>query len=209
MTTPIEPPPDDTPLDPNPPYPYPGPPASGYYVPPFGAPAPAPPPPGYPGAYRAPWDTGRPGGIAAASVLAYVNAGLLILAGLLLLAGSSAVDSWNDAFGSHDNHIATELAVDGIVNLVSAGLQIAGGVMIAGRSMTGRILLTVGGGLCVAAGVYWVIRVHDVGVTIWTIVFVALPIIGISLAWTVPATEWLRGNDPRRRSYPVGYPGHS
>jgi hypothetical protein len=33
---------------------------------------------------------------------------------------------------------------------------------------------------------------------VWTIVFVALPIIAISLAWTAPATEWLRGADPRR-----------
>jgi hypothetical protein len=199
MTVPIEPPPDDNPIDPNPSYPYPGPqsaypgypgpPWAGRYLPPG---APAPPPPGYPGSYPPPWDTGRPGGISAASVLAYINAGLLILAGLLLLAGSSAVDSWNDAFGSHDNHIAAELAVDGLVNLLSAGLQIAGGVMIADRSARGRILLTVGGGLCVAAGVYWLIRVHAASVAIWTIVFIALPVIGMSLAWTAPCTQWLR-----------------
>jgi hypothetical protein len=46
--------------------------------------------------------------------------------------------------------------------------------------------------LCVAAGVYWVLRVHDTGVAIWTILFVALPVIALSLVWTPAATEWLR-----------------
>ena len=193
MTSPYEPPPDDSPIDPNPTYP--GPPSSGRYFP--QPQAPAPPPPGYPGSYPPPWDTGRPGGISAASVLGYIDAGLLILAGLLLLIGASAVDSWNNAFGSNDNSITAELAIDGLLNLLSAGLQIAGGVMLTGRSERGRTLLTVGGGLCIAAGVYWLIRVHDVGVAIWTIVFIALPIIALSLAWTAPATEWLRGENPR------------
>jgi len=193
MTSPYEPPPDDSPIDPNPTYP--GPPSSGRYFP--QPQAPAPPPPGYPGSYPPPWDTGRPGGISAASVLGYIDAGLLILAGLLLLIGASAVDSWNNAFGSNDNSITAELAIDGLLNLLSAGLQIAGGVMIADRSERGRTLFTVGGGLCIAAGVYWLIRVHDVGVAIWTIVFIALPIIALSLAWTAPATEWLRGENPR------------
>lgn len=195
MSTPLEPPPDDLPIDPNPQYsappPYPGPPAAGPY---FHYPgAPAPPPSGYPGSYPAPWDSGRPNGIAAAAVLAYVDAGLLILTGLLLFAGASAVDSWNNAFGAHDSAITTELAIDGLINLLSAGLQISGAVMISARSERGRTLLTVGGGLCIAAGVYWVLRVHDVGVTIWTILFVALPIVALSLVWTQSATDWLRG----------------
>jgi hypothetical protein len=194
MGTPLEPPPDDSPIDPNPQYsappPYSGPPLSGQSFPYPGAPAP---PPGYPGSYPAPWDTGRPNGIAAASVLAYIDAGLLILTGLLLFVGASAVDSWNNAFGTHDSGITTELAIDGLINLLSAGLQIAGAVMITARSERGRTLLTVGGGLCIAAGVYWVLRVHDLGVTIWTILFVALPVIALSLVWTDSASEWLRG----------------
>jgi hypothetical protein len=192
MTGPFEPSPDDSPIDPNPSYEYP---PDDRRVPPPGAPAP--PPTGYPGSYPAPWDSGRPNAIPAAAVLAYIDAGLLILAGLLLLAGASAVDSWNTAFGSHDNAITTELAVDGVLNLLAAGLQIAGGVMISSRSETGRTLLSAGGGLCIAAGLYWVLRAQAVGVLVWTIVFVALPIIAISLAWTAPATQWLRGEDPR------------
>lgn len=191
MTTPFEPPFDDSPIDPNPQYPSP-PPWAGY-PPPMGAPTP---PPGYPGSSRAPWYDDRPAGIPAAGVLAYVDAGLLILAGLLLLLGASAVDSWNNAFGTHDNSITAELATDGLINMLSAGLQIAGGIMIAGRSQRGRLLLTVGGGLCIAAGLYWMLRVHDVGVVIWAIVFVTLPVVALSLVWSMTATDWLRGKSP-------------
>jgi hypothetical protein len=192
MSAPIEPWPDDSPIDPNPPYEHP--PDDRRFPPPGTS---APPPPRYAGSYPAPWDSGRPSTIPAAAVLAYIDAGLLILAGLLLLAGASAVDSWNNAFGTH-NAITTELLVDGLINLLAAGLLIAGGVMISARSETGRTLLSAGGGLCIAAGLYWVARTHDLGVFFWTIVFVALPIIAISLAWTAPATVWLRGADPRR-----------
>lgn len=216
MSDPPEPRPDDEPIDPNPsysepysaPYSPPYPPYPGAYSQPaypgqyFSA-APAPPPPGYPGAYPAPWDDGRPAGISAASVLAYVDAGFLILAGLLLLMGASAVDTWSNAFGSNDHSITAELATDGLINLIAAGLQIAGGVLIAGRAERGRGLLTAGGVLCVVAGLYWIIRVHDVAVTIWAIVFVVLPIVAVALIWTEPATDWLRGKDPRHR-----YPGH-
>lgn len=189
MTTPFEPPFDDSPIDPNPQYPSP-PPWAGYAFPPS---PPVAQPPDYPGAS---WYDDRPAGIPAAGVLAYVDAGLLILAGLLLLVGASAVDSWNNAFGSHDNSITAELAIDGLINMVAAGLQIAGGIMIAARSERGRLLLTVGGGLCIAAGLYWVLRVHDVGVVIWAIVFVTLPVVALSLIWSVTATDWLRGKTP-------------
>lgn len=187
MTTPFEPPFDDSPIDPNPQYQSPPPCAGGTFPP---GPAPA---PGYPEPSGTSWYDDRPASIPAAGVLAYVDAGLLILAGLLLLVGASAVDSWNNAFGSHDNSITAELAADGLINMVAAGLQIAGAIMIAARSERGRLLLTVGGGLCIAAGVYWVLRVYDVGVVIWAIVFVTLPIVALALAWSAPATDWLRG----------------
>ena len=191
MTSPYEPPPDDGPIDPNPGYT--GPPSSGQY-PSQSAPLP---PQGYPLAYPPPWDSGRPGGLMAASVLAYIDAGLLILAGLLLLIGASAIDSFNNAFGSSDQGASAELAMDGLINLVSAGLQIAGGVMMSARSVRGRVLFTFGGAVCLAAGVYWLLRVHTAGVAIWTAVFIALPIIGLGMSWTAPATVWLRGGDPR------------
>ena len=190
MTYPFDPPPDDGPIDPNPNYG--GPPPSSQYH------APAPPPAGYQGSYPPPWDSGRPSGLMAASVLAYINAGLLILAGLLLLIGASAIDSWNEAFGSSDHGYTAELAFDGLINFIAAGLQIAGGVMMSGRNERGRTVLTLGGAICVLAGLYWVLRVHDSGVVVWAGIFVAMPVIGMSMAWTERSTIWLRGADPRQ-----------
>lgn len=190
MTYFFDPPPDDGPVDPNPQYVGP-PPAAGYPPPPGPA-------PGQPAAYPPPWDSGRPGGVFAASVLAYIDAGLLILAGLLLFVGASAVDSWSNAFGSSDNGITAELTVDGFINLIAAGLQITGGVLLAARSERGRTLLTIGGSICVLAGVYWVLRIHNVAAVVWSAVFISMPIIAMSMAWAVQATTWLRGSDPRQ-----------
>jgi hypothetical protein len=192
MTSPYEPLPDDYPIDPNPSYPVP---PFGDEYPPQSAPLP---PQGYPAAYPPPWDSGRPGGLMGSSVLGYIDAGLLILAGLLLLIGASAVDSWNNAFGSSDQGVTAELAVDGLINLVSAGLQVAGGVMMSSRIARGRNVFSLGAGICIAAGIYWALRVHDGGIAVLTAVFIALPIIGLLMAWTPQATVWLQGGDPRQ-----------
>ena len=104
-------------------YPMPGyPMGSGY---PMGYPAP------YPGYATDPRDV-RPGVAMAAAVLAYVNAGLLILAGGLLLLGASIVSDVEDASNSHTNY-GVEIALDGTANLIAGALLIAGGVMITGR----------------------------------------------------------------------------
>ena len=193
MTNPYDPPPDDGPIDPNPGYPEP--PWSSQYVP--QPTAPMPPPHGYPGSYPPPWDSGRPGSVLAASVLAYIDAGLLILAGLLLLVGASALNGWNNAFGGSDQGVTAELTADGMINLLSASLQIAGAVMMAGRNVRGRLLFSVGAGMCVGAGCYWLVRVGGGGAIIWAGVFVALPIIGLVMSWTAQSTAWLRGESPR------------
>jgi hypothetical protein len=192
---PLEPLPEDGPVDPNPSYPDLPP---GQFGPPF---APAPPPLGHPGRYPPPWDSGRPSGLITASVLGYIDAGLLILAGLLLLVGASEVDSWSSAFGTNDTGVTAELAADGILNLISAGLLIGGGVMMAARTERGRILFTVGAALCIVLGMYWLVRLHS-AVVVWTAVFVGLPVVGLSLAWTMPSTAWLRGQDPRKLGPP-------
>jgi hypothetical protein len=193
MTNPYDPPMDDGPIDPNPSYQ--GPPWSGQYL--SQPAAPMPPPYGYPGSYPPPWDSGRPGGVVAASVLAYIDAGLLIFAGLLLLVGASALNGWNDAFGGTEQGYTAELTADGMINLISAGLQIAGAVMMAGRNVRGRALFSVGAGVCIGAGCYWVLRVHDGTALVWTAIFVGMPVIALLMSWTAQSTEWLRGENPQ------------
>jgi hypothetical protein len=167
----------------------------GYPPAPYGYP---PPPYGYP-----PPGNGRPGVTIAAAVLGYVAAGLLILAGLLLFLGASVVHDFDSASGaSHDSYVA-EFVLLGFANLLAAGLLIAGSVSMTGRHPTGRTLFSVGAGIVLASAVYWLARWaprtdSDGALIFYDLLFVALVIVGMSLAWTSAVTAWLRGT-PRPR----------
>ncbi|WP_375504093.1 hypothetical protein [uncultured Jatrophihabitans sp.] len=186
------------PFDPN----VAGAPPPGYgYPAPYGYPSPGyapygyPPAPGYPsyGYPSAPRDL-RPGLATASAVLAFVTAGLLVLAGLLLFLGGAIAGDVEDSFDS-GTHIGLELALDGVVNLVAGGLLIAGGVMLVGRNRNGRVLLSIGGGIVVAAAVYWILRFDDISSDSWAfdaVMFLVLTVLALSFAWCTPVTRWLR-----------------
>jgi hypothetical protein len=147
--------------------------------------------PGY--GYPTPPGASRPGTVVAAAVLAYVVAGLLILAGLFLFYGATVISSLSDSVGSNGSGVAAEAVLDGIVNFVAAGLLIAGAVLTTIRRGNGRPLLTTGAVVCLAAGVYWVIRAHDVAVLPWLVLFVAPTIIAVALLWQRRVSAWLGG----------------
>ncbi len=166
---------------------YPGyPPAYGYppnpYVTPYG------PPP----------QTGpkRPGLVIAGSVLAYVNAGMIILAGALLLFGAAIVNDFEDAFDSNTNY-GVEFAIDGVVNLIMGGLLIAGAVGFTSGKPIGRTLLTVGNGLVIAASVYWLLRFSGDrynagdGYIVWSVIFAILAILSLAFSFTGAVNRWL------------------
>lgn len=147
-------------------------------------------PAGYPGADPNP----RPGTVIAAAVLAYINAGLLILAGSLLLLGASIVADVESATDSSTTYGA-EFALDGILNLVAGGLLIAGGVVLTGRKPAGRILLSAGGLLVVAEAIYWLIRFAGLslgGFIVYAVLFAALAIASAALCWPAAVSAWLR-----------------
>lgn len=150
-------------------------------------------PPGYAPGYPA--GNGRPGTIIAAAVLGYVTAGLLILSGSLLVFGASIVSDVERAAGSFTDY-GTELALDGLLNMVAAGLLIAGAVMMTGRKANGRTLLSVGGAIVLAETLYWLIRFSGLsadGFIFYAVLFAALSVIALSLAWTPGGSAWLRG----------------
>lgn len=172
---------------------YPGYPAVGY--PGYGAY-----PTGYPAAYPGyaidPRDV-RPGATMGAAVLAYVTAGLLVLAGGLLLLGASIVADIESASNSHTTY-GVEFALDGTADLVASGLLIAGGVLLTGRKANGRVIMTVGNGIVAALSLYWLIRFGGValaGFLFYTILFAALAVVSLVLSWLTPVTAWLT---PRR-----------
>jgi len=168
------------------------PPAYGQPPPPYGQPPPAYATPQYNAyGYPAPPRT-RPGQVLAAGVLAYVLAGILILSGLLLLFGASSVHSLGNSFNSDTSSATAELAFDGFVDLVAAGLLIAGGVSLSGAHRRGRTLLLAGTGMTLADCVYWLARTSaDGGVFIFIIVYGGLAALAMVFALSGQATQWL------------------
>jgi hypothetical protein len=179
---------------------YPGyPPYAGQPVPP-GYPA-YPPPPGYPPygypyGYPPPYvapGSKRPGTTTAAAVLAFVTAGLLILAALALLAGASTINSLStdQPFFEHGN-VTGELYVDALINLFTGGLLLFGGLQLAGRKHTGLQLMCVGAGITVACSIYWLVRPSDVAPAIfWSLMFGALAVTMACLALAPAGRTWL------------------
>lgn len=153
--------------------------------------------PGYPQPYPAGYPTGRygpqrPGQATSAAVLGYVAGGLLIAAGLLLFVGASLVTSF-DAINSGGHTLLTaELVVDGVLDLVAGGLLIAGAAVFTSGANNGRIMLSVGAGIVIALSIYWVARTSGAAV-VWALIFAALVIVSLSLAWTRVTTQWLTG----------------
>jgi hypothetical protein len=148
-------------------------------------------PPPNPYGYDAP-GSGRPGTLTAASVLSYVQAGLLLIAMLMLFYGASIVNNFDEA-----STVTAELLIDGVVNAVLAGLFIWGGVAMSLRRATGRVLVTAAGALCVVDGIYWMTRFPSGVVAFYMILFIALPATAAGLAWSTIASSWLTAEPGR------------
>lgn len=154
--------------------------------------------PAYPGYGFDPRTAGRPGTLMASAVLAYVTAGLLILAGALLLFGASVVSNLDEVSHSAGGYGA-ELAFDGVLNFLAAGLLIGGGVMVTGRKAAGRTLLSVGSVIVLGETVYWMVRfdfLHANGAVIYAVLFGALAVLILAFAWTAGARTWLMAGRP-------------
>jgi hypothetical protein len=184
--------------------PYAGQPPPPYTAAPYGVPGqyPNPYPPPYPAGYPpapygypagAPYHPyARPGQVLAASVLGYVLAGLLIVTGFMLLFGASLSSDLGDAFDSDTSGVTTELAFDGLVNLIIGGLLIAGGVLFTGANPRGRRLLAIGAIATLVDCIYWLARADGDGdAAIIVILFGAPAAISLVLAFSTVVRNWL------------------
>jgi hypothetical protein len=176
---------------------YSGPPPTGMYQYP---PWPYPPyPPAYPpyAPYPAPAaraGDGRPGAVTAAAVVGWVLAGLLLLAAGLLFFGAAFLRDFDAVNGTSTGSYVAEFTIDALVDVVTAGLLIAGGIGLTNRSAPGRVLLTVGASVVVAVAVYWLARWGDrSGGTIvgYAVIFGSAAAVAGGLTWTGAAGEWL------------------
>lgn len=156
-------------------------------------PSPPPAPYGYPG-YRygyPPPAPPRPSAVTASAVLGFVAAGLLVLAGIMLFSGASALSSLHNVANSA--RYTAELALDGFLNLLAAGLLIGGGTVMFSRRMHGRALYSVGAAIVVVESIYWIARWGGTvrACVMYALVFGLLVVIGSWLAWTRGARGWL------------------
>lgn len=159
------------------PAPYPGTPYPAYGYPPYGA------------GYAPNRGSLRPGVVTAASVVGYVLAGFLILCAIFLFTGAKVIDDLRSS-GFDTTDMSDEFVLDGLLNLVSAGLLIAGGVQYSLRRPLGRAMVLIGGGIAFALSVYWVSRLPSV-LTFYGFFFGALAVAVLILAVLPAGRRWL------------------
>ena len=176
---------EDEPLDPNafaPQYPQysAGPP---YPPQPYAAPTYQPP---YQGPYQPPYGFPpsmtnlRPSTVTSASVLAYVESALLLFVTLFLAA-------FADDPGTDYSWIGLAAAA----NVVSAGLLIAGAVLITDRTAAGRILYCAGSAIVGVSAVWWATRWTDGAAQVFAAgMFTILLIIGLAVLWAPESNRW-------------------
>ncbi len=164
------------------------------YVPPGWVPGP------YPGYPPAPYGAGypprgpvKPGVVTGAAVLAFVQAGLLVIGGIVTLAGGTALQSVDV---SVQRGLSGVLTVMGFLTLVAAGLLIAGGVTVHNRKPW---LLVAGCALSLVLSVWWAVQFDILTFTVtWPLILAIMPIISLSLVFGPAARAWMRtGNAPR------------
>ncbi|MGY1809176.1 hypothetical protein ACI8AF_17545 [Blastococcus sp. SYSU D00669] len=204
----------DTPTQPG--APYAGPPATapppaavGYPATPYGFP----PQPyaGYPPGYPQPWvpvpqGPKRPGQVITAAVLAFVQAGLVLLASVYVVFLASFVGFAADLDGSGEAEgLATEGTVLGFVQVGSAVLLIVGGVMaLNSRRRPAHVVLVVSLALQLLLCVYWAVRLTTFGDEIpggdpttallaFVFLFAAGPAVGLGMVLLGAGRAWFTG----------------
>ncbi|AZI57277.1 hypothetical protein EH165_02980 [Nakamurella antarctica] len=130
----------------------------------------------------------KPGVVNGAAVLAFVQAGIIIVAGIVAVSGGSALSNldyrtrnWQD----------TQLLIMGVLTLVAGGLLIAGGVAAYNKKFA---LLLGGAGLSLALSVWWAILVSKMPFAstwlVWVLLLAVMPIISTALVLGTTAQRW-------------------
>lgn len=157
-----------------------GPPQQGY----------GPPPPGYPPPYGYPMQRGpvRPGGATAAAVLLFIQAAVVLISTFYVLFFASLASGISASGVSGADGAESEWTIVGILQLVSVGLLIFGGVQL--LSGSGRVLTYVACGLQLAFVVYWMVRIGSLPefdtdgsfIFVVSLMYAVLPAVALGLA---------------------------
>jgi len=174
--------------------PYFGPPPTGVHR----APPQAPPPLPYETAPYAPYPTqpahDRPSTALAAAVIGWVLAALLFISAALLFFGATFLHDIESSGGYDGGRDVAELFIDGVLDIVAAGLLVSGGVALTSRNRHGRPLLVGGALLVLVLSLYWLVRWSGrlAGATTgYAVIFGAGALLVAAFSLTPGVTSWL------------------
>jgi magnesium-transporting ATPase (P-type) len=176
---------------------------------------------GYPGQYGYPMPWGavpprgpqRPGQVITAAVLAFVQAGVVLIASLYVwffasIAGVAAAEAPGVYASSTVRALATEGTVLTLVQLVSVVLLVVAGIRaLSARTRGAWLLLVLAHAVQVVLAVYWAVRLlmvmsdapgPDPGGTFvpMTLFFAAGPLVGLGLVLIGAGRRWFEGARP-------------
>lgn len=180
-----------------------GPPPAGYPMgqPGYGSPQVGygPPPPGYPAPYGYPMQRGpaRPGGATTAAVLLFIQAGIVLISTFYVLFFASLASGISASGYSQADSAESEWTIVGILQLVSVGLMIFGGVQL--LSGTGRILTNVACAVQLVFVLYWMIRIGSLPefdtngsfIVVVCLMYAVLPAVSLGLTAQRPVAEYI------------------
>ena len=167
----------------------------------YGPPQPGygPPPPDYPAPYGYPVQRGpvRPGGATAAAVLLFIQASVVLISTFYVLFFASLASGISASGVSGADAAESEWTIVGILQLVSVGLLIFGGVQL--LSGSGRTLTFVACGIQLVFVVYWMVRIgslpeFDTDGSFFFVValmYAVLPVVALGLAAQRPVAEYI------------------
>lgn len=134
----------------------------------------------------------RPGSITAAAVLAFVQAGAVIIASITLLAGSTSILA--EDLGDDANNIGTWITILAIIGLACGALLIAGGAKSFGGSLG---LLNAACAFSLVLSVVWLIFSVTQGASfgqalVAPLLYAVLPAIALAFGLSGTAQTWAR-----------------
>ncbi len=146
----------------------------------------------------------RPGVIMAAAVLAYVQAGLLMVAATTLFVGASATSAIADDLSSGDDGVTARFVLLGLANIVAATLYLIGGIKITNRERTGRTLMVIATAIVIVVGIVWLTWAGPI-IIFWALLYWALGVVASSMLFGGSVTRWFAGGwaaGPPTAQYP-------
>jgi hypothetical protein len=132
----------------------------------------------------------RPHQVRTSAIVGFFLAALLVLLSPALLLNAIAPPTPTDPSDIISGGSAPEFAIDGFLNLVLAGLLIAGGAFFLSGHARGRLTMTGGAAVTMLDSGYWMVRSFDWVTGVLAVFLAGMAIIVIRLALVPEVADW-------------------